>query len=198
MEKQKKNTGEEAKSAAALVSCTSCLVKSEAAALLPHLTSRTINQSITHQQPTALPNHGHRCADTPSRGPRPRRPRRRGMASGGDGGAGGPRGAPAAGQGAGFRRLDGRGAAAHPREPGAGVRGVRDQRARAPGARRHGDPLQAPLRRHRGGRRRRHRRPALRRAAGGYGRATDAGPSLPPFSSSDASALACYLGSFAS
>ena len=124
--------------------------------LIPSPHQRTAKREPDPPEPTT---HGHRGAASPARGPRPRRPRRRGLAvpSGGAGGAAGPGGAPAEGQGAGVRGLDGRGAAADPRELGAGIRGVPDQRARVPGARRTGDPLQAPLRRH--------RRPALRRSA---------------------------------
>jgi len=135
---------------------------------------------VSEPDPPEPTTHGRRGAASPARGPRPRRRRRRRLAvpSCGAGGAAGPGGAPAQGQGAGVRGLDGRGAAADPREPGAGIRGVPDQRARAPGARRTGDPLQAPLRRHRRRGNSRHRRPALRRSARGHGRAALAGLGL--------------------
>jgi hypothetical protein len=138
--------------------------------------------SITEYYRTQETSHGLCAAASTAR---PGRPRRRCLA-GGASSPGGPRGAPAAGQGAGFHGLDGRSAVADPREPGAGVRGVRNQRACTTGARRHGDPLQAPLRRHRCRRHHRQRRSALRRTPGGHGCALHAGL-LPLLSASSSS-----------
>jgi hypothetical protein len=122
----------------------------------------------------AQEQNGRRAAASPDH---PRRARLRCLA-GGVGGPGGPRGDPPAVQGSDFHGLHGRGAAADPREPGARVRRVRNQRPRASGAGRQGDPLQAPLRRHRPSL---DWRSALRRAPGGHGRVRHAGLSVAAF-----------------